>query len=491
MNHAAADLPILIGAALLLLSLFASKLGGRLGIPGLLLFMLVGMLAGSEGPGGIDFENYRVTQTVGIVTLAFILYSGGLETNWAQTRPVLKLGLALATLGVLITSALVGAAAHLLLHLNWATALLLGAVVSSTDASAIFSVMREQALGLKGRLKPLLEFESGINDPMAVFLVVGLTELLSHPAQAWYTVVPLFFQQMLIGAALGLLLGRLGVRLINVINLPFEGLYSVLSVALVGVIYGLSAVLGGSGFLAVYVAGVVLGNSNFVHKRTLRLWHDGLTYLLEIGMFLVLGLLVFPSQLLKVALPALLIALFLMLVARPVAVYLSLALSPMRLRGKSMLAWVGLRGAVPIILATYPLLAHLEGAATIFNVAFFIVLTSVLIQGTSLPLVARWLRVDTEWQGETAPPLTYSPGGAGRTNLTEIVVPAGSAVAGKRIVELAFPLEVLFVLIYRGQEHVVPRGSTRLEEGDAVQVLGPPELIEDVRARVNGTGQTV
>ncbi|GGQ92987.1 potassium/proton antiporter [Deinococcus ruber] len=488
MDHAAtADLPILIGAALLLLSLFASKLGGRLGIPALLLFLFIGMLAGSEGPGGIDFENYRVTQNVGVVTLAFILFSGGLETNWQHTRPVLKMGLSLATLGVLLTTGMVGTVAHFLLHLNWPTSLLLGAVVSSTDASAIFSVLREHSLGLRGHIKPLLEFESGVNDPMAVFLVVGLTELLSNPGQAWYTIIPLFLKQMVIGGVLGLLLGRVAVRLMNSINLAFDGLYSVLSVALVGLIYGLSAVLGGSGFLAVYIAGVVLGNSNFIHKRTLRLWHDGLTYLLEIGMFLVLGLLVFPSALLRVALPALAVSLFLMFVARPVATYVSLAFSPMKKRGKSMVAWVGLRGAVPIILTTFPLLAHVPNAQIIFNVAFFIVLTSILIQGTTLPLVARWLRVDAEAQDTPVKPLLYTPSGTGRTNLTEIVVPEGSVVAGRRIVDLAFPLDVLFVLIYRGDEHVVPRGSTRLQAGDAVQVLGPQPIIEEVQARVGQT----
>ena len=456
-------------------------------MPGLLLFLVIGMLAGSDGPGGIQFENYRATQSIGIVTLAFILFSGGLDTDWKAVRPVLKMGLSLATLGVLITTLVVGAAAKLLFGLDWTAALLLGAVVSSTDASAIFSVLREHSLGLRGRIKPLLEFESGINDPMAAFLVVGLTTLLLHPQQAWYSILPLFLKQMLIGGVLGLGLGRLAVRLMNEVNLAFDGLYSVLSVAIVGLIYGLSAVLGGSGFLAVYVAGVVLGNSNFIHKRTLRLWHDGLTYLLEIGMFLVLGLLVFPSRLLPLALPALAISLLLMFVARPLATYVSLALSPMRLRGKTMIAWVGLRGAVPIILSTFPLIAHLPQAQTIFNVAFFIVLTSILIQGTTLPLVARWLRVDAELEEPVGKPLLYHPSTTGRTDLTEIVVPPGSALAGKRIVELGFPLEVLFVLIYRGNEHVVPRGSTRLEPGDAVQVLGPPELTADVRARVERT----
>ncbi|SMB79113.1 potassium/proton antiporter [Deinococcus hopiensis] len=489
MNHAnPIDLPILIVSALLLLGLLASKVGGRLGVPGLVLFLVIGMLAGSEGPGGIEFENYGLTQAVGIITLAFILYSGGLETNWKHTRPALRGGLALATLGVLLTTSLVAAVAHVLLDLPWLTSFLLGAVVSSTDASAVFSVLKERALGLKGQIKPLLEFESGVNDPMAIFLVIGLTSLIGHPETPWSEMLLLFVKQMLLGAAFGAGLGWLAVRSFNRIDLPSEGLYTVLSVALVGLVYAVTALVGGSGFLAVYIAGVVLGNSTFVHKRSLRHWHEGLTYLLEIGMFLLLGLLVFPSQVVGIAGPALLISLFLMFVARPVAVFVSLALTRMPVQHRGMVAWVGLRGAVPIILATFPLLEHLPGSQTIFNVAFFIMLTSLLIQGTTLPSVARWLRVEEQASGPNTQRLLFTPTGAGKNDLVEVVVPPQSRVVGQRIVDLRFPAEALILLIHRAGEYIVPNGSTIIQAGDELQVLGSREFFDEVRSRIEQQG---
>ncbi|GGL08642.1 potassium/proton antiporter [Deinococcus radiotolerans] len=489
MNHVnPIDLPILIISALLLVGLFASKLGGRLGVPGLVLFLIIGMLAGSEGPGGIDFENYGLTQAVGIITLAFILYSGGLETNWSHTRPALRGGLVLATVGVLLTTSLVAAVAHALLGLPWLTSFLLGAVVSSTDASAVFSVLKERALGLKGQIKPLLEFESGVNDPMAIFLVIGLTSLIGHPGTPWPEMLLLFVKQMLLGAAFGAGLGWLAVRTFNRIDLPSEGLYTVLSVALVGLVYALTALVGGSGFLAVYIAGVVLGNSTFVHKRSLRHWHEGLTYLLEIGMFLLLGLLVFPSKVVEIAVPGLLISLFLMFVARPVAVFVSLALTRMPVRHQGMVAWVGLRGAVPIILATFPLLEHLPGSQTIFNVAFFIMLTSLLIQGTTLPAVARWLGVEEQASGPNTQRLLFTPTGAGKNDLVEVVVPPQSQVVGQRIVDLRFPAEALILLIHRAGEYIVPNGSTIIQAGDELQVLGSREFADEVRARIEPKG---
>lgn len=489
MTHASPiDLPILITAALLLVGMLASKLGGRLGVPGLVLFLVIGMLAGSEGPGGIDFENYKLTQAVGIVTLAFILFFGGLETNWKQTRPVLAQGLSLATIGVLLTTGIVGVAAHLLLGLPWLTSVLLGAVVSSTDASAVFSVLKERALGLKGKVRPLLEFESGVNDPMAVFLVIGLTSLVAHPETPWSEVVPLFLRQMLIGGVAGYVLGRLAVRFVNRVDLPSEGLYTVLSVAVVGLVYGATALLGGSGFLAVYITGVILGNSAFVHKRSVRQWHEGLSYLLEIGMFLLLGLLVFPSQVLSLAVPALLISLVLMFVARPVAVFLSLALARVPTPQKTMVAWVGLRGAVPIILATFPMLEGVPGAEVIFNVAFVTMLTSLLVQGTTLPFVARLLRVDAPFGTKNTRRLLFTPTGASKHDLVEVTVPATSSVVGRRIVDLGFPPEALILLIHREGEYIVPNGSTVLEAGDEIQVLGSTEFSGIVRSRIEQPG---
>jgi len=394
---------LLVAAVLLLLSVLASKLGGRLGVPGLLLFLVIGMLAGSDGPGGIWFDNYYAAQLVGTVALIFILYSGGLLSRWNTVRPVLGAGLSLATFGVLLTMLLTGAFAYWALSWGWLEALLLGAIVSSTDASAVFGVLRERAVRLRKHLRPLLEFESGTNDPMAVFLTIGLTALLTRPEMSAWQILPMFVQQMLLGLLLGYGLGRAAAWALKNIRLSFDGLYAVLSVALMLLVFSLTAVLGGSGFLAAYVAGVVVGNSDFPRKTALLAFHEGNTWLMEIGMFLTLGLLVFPSQLPSVAVGAILLALFLMLVARPVAVFLSLPSRRFAFNEKAFVSWVGLRGAIPIVLATFPLLAGVESAQKIFNVTFFVVLFSVLVQGTTLPLAARWLRVRAEDEAGISP----------------------------------------------------------------------------------------
>ncbi|MCS7068693.1 MAG: potassium/proton antiporter [Meiothermus sp.] len=387
------ELILLVAGVLLLLSVLATKLGGRLGVPGLLLFLAIGMLAGSDGPGGIWFDNYALAQFVGTVALVFILYSGGLFTRWSAVRPILGPGLSLASVGVFITMLATGAFAHWVLKLGWLEALLLGAIVSSTDASAVFGILRERAVRLRKPLRPLLEFESGTNDPMAVFLTVGLTLLLTQPGMSGWQILPMFVQQMLLGLLLGYGLGRASVWLLRHLRLSFDGLYAVFSLTLMLLVFSLTAVLGGSGFVAVYVAGVVVGNSDFPRKTALASFHEGLSWLMEIGMFLTLGLLVFPSQLPSVAPSAILLALFLMLVARPVAVWLSLPTPRFTWNEKAFIAWVGLRGAIPIVLATFPLLAGVGAAQQIFNVTFFVVLFSVLVQGTTLPLAARWLRV--------------------------------------------------------------------------------------------------
>lgn len=399
-----AELILLVAGVLLLLSVLATKLGGRLGVPGLLLFLAIGMLAGSDGPGGIWFDNYALAQFVGTVALVFILYSGGLFTRWGTVRPILGPGLSLSSVGVFITMLATGAFAYWVLDLRWLEALLLGAIVSSTDASAVFGVLRERAVRLRKPLRPLLEFESGTNDPMAVFLTVGLTLLLTQPGMSGWQILPMFVQQMLLGLLLGYGLGRVSVWLLRHLRLSFDGLYAVFSLTLMLLVFSLTAVLGGSGFLAVYVAGVVVGNSDFPRKTALTSFHEGLSWLMEIGMFLTLGLLVFPSQLPAVAPSAILLALFLMLIARPLAVLLSLPTPRFTLNEKAFIAWVGLRGAIPIVLATFPLLAGLEAAQQIFNVTFFVVIFSVLAQGTTLPLAARWLRVRAEGEPPASSP---------------------------------------------------------------------------------------
>ncbi len=385
---------LLVTAVLLLLSVLASRASSKFGIPALLLFLLVGMLAGSDGPGGIYFDNAQATQSLGVVALTLILFSGGLDTNWPTVRPALRGALSLSTVGIGISAILVGWFATVALGFSLLEGILLGAIVSSTDAAAVFSVLRTRGVRLKGQIEPLLELESGSNDPMAVFLTTGLTSLLTQPDTSMVGLVPTFVLQMALGAAAGYGFGRLMPIAINRVHLQVEGLYPVLTVAMVLFIYGATALLGGNGFLAVYIAALVLGNSNFVHKRSLLRFHDGLAWLMQIAMFLTLGLLVFPSQLADIAGVGMIMAVFLVFVARPVSVFASLLFARLRPTDKLMVSWVGLRGAVPIILATFPLLAGQPNANTMFNVVFFIVLVSVLLQGTSLPLVARWLRVE-------------------------------------------------------------------------------------------------
>src|SRR6185295_1976295 len=341
-----------------------------------LLFIVLGMLAGSDGPGGIPFDDAHLAQSLGVVALALILFSGGLDTEWASVRPVLGKGLALSTVGVLITAILVGLFAKVVLGFSLLEGVLLGAIVSATDAAAVFSVLRARSVGIKGHVRPLLELESGSNDPMAVFLTTGLIGIMTHPGESVFSLIPMFIQQMALGAALGYAMGKLIVLTINRLALEFEGLYPVLTLSLILLTYGAVAALGGNGFLSVYIAGLIMGKNDFIHKRSVTRFHDGLAWLMQIAMFLALGLLVFPSHLLPIVGLGLLSSLFLMLIARPVSVLVTLAFSRMGLNEKLMISWVGLRGAVPIVLATFPLLAGMPKSEIIFDLVFFIVLTS-------------------------------------------------------------------------------------------------------------------
>ncbi|MDX9865612.1 MAG: potassium/proton antiporter, partial [Anaerolineaceae bacterium] len=403
---------VLIGASVLvLISVVVSKISDRFGVPALLLFLILGMLAGSDGFGGIYFDDPALAQSISMIALILILFSGGLGTEWDQVRPVIKESVLLATLGVLITALAVGLAASWLLGLSLLEGFLLGAIVSSTDAAAVFSVLRSKGISLKGNLKPLLELESGSNDPMAIFLTVGMIALITQPNLSAFSMIGLFFQQMLIGAGIGLGMGKVMLFLINRIKLGYEGLYPVLTLSIVFLTFGLADLMGGSGFLAVYLAGIVLRQRDFLHQKSLTQFHDGLAWIMQITMFLTLGLLVFPSRLVPVMGVSLLIAGFLMFVARPLSVFISLSPSALDWREKTFISWVGLRGAAPVILATFPLLAKLPQADLIFNVVFFVVLTSVLLQGTSLPRVAKWLKVDAPIIPRRAYPIEYVPMG--------------------------------------------------------------------------------
>jgi cell volume regulation protein A len=461
----------LIVGALLILGTLASRISMRLGVPALLLFLLLGMLAGSEGIGGIPFDDPLLAQNIGVVALVYILFAGGLETDVGSIRRVIRQGLSLSTLGVLFTAALVGAFSSVLLGISWLEGFLLGAIISSTDAAAVFSVLRTQSIGFKGDTRALLELESGSNDPMAVFLTMAALGLLTAPEISALSLLGKFVLEMVVGAGIGYALGRALVLFLNWLRLDTEGLYPVVTMASVMLIFSIASLLWGNGFLAVYVAGIALSGGEFIHKRSLSRFHDAMAWLMQMAMFLVLGLLVFPSRLVLVAGVGLAIAAFLMLVARPIAVMLSLSAARLRFRQKALISWVGLRGAVPIVLATFPYQAGYSRADDFFNVVFFAVLASVLLQGTTIAPVARWLRLAVPLPRKRQYPLEYVPAARSESDLREIPIQASSPWVGKRIMDLPLPASALVVLIGRGQDFLAPRGGTVLEDGDQMLVL--------------------
>lgn len=465
---------MLIAAGLVLLSVVATRTSSRLGVPALLLFLGIGMLAGSDGPGGIAFSDFALTQTIGVIALAYILFSGGLDTDWTSIRPVLAQGLVLANAGVVLSAVLLCGFAVLALNLDWRTGLLLGAIISSTDAAAVFSVLRERGVNLKHNLEPLIELESGSNDPIAVFLTIGLVNLITIPGATLLNLVPSFILQMALGAAGGALFGWLIVFTVNRIRLQQEGLYVVYTLAATMLTYTATALVGGNGFLAVYLAGIVVGNRNIVHKRSILRFHDGIAWLMQIAMFLTLGLLVFPSQLLAVAPVGLLVALFLVLVARPLSVIGSLIWFRRSLRELFMVSWAGLRGAVPIVLATFPLTSGIPGATTIFNIVFFVVLVSVLLQGMSINWVARWLGLNAD-EPRSADSHTFVPDVRLNSRLFEVIVPQESSLVGNSLLELGLPRGVLVVQIQRDGAALIPNGGTVLRAGDHLLVLATPD----------------
>lgn len=466
---ASIELYLLITAFLMLLSVAASKLSTSFGIPSLFIFLGLGMLAGSDGILGIYFDNVQLAQNIGTLALIFILFGGGLDTAWKAIKPVLKDGLILATLGVFLTAFFVAICVYYLLDFTFLEALLLGAIVSSTDAAAVFAILRAKGIALKKKLGPLLELESGSNDPMAIFLTVAILQILMLPQSSsaieW---IGTFFLQFLIGGALGFVFGYLMPPILNRIHLSFYGLYPVFTIGWVLFLFAASSMLGGNGFLAVYLAGIVANTKEFVHKKNLIGFHDGLSWIMQIAVFLALGLLVFPSQLPDVALYGLAIAFWLMFVARPAGVFLSTMFSSLSLKERTFISWVGLRGAVPIILATYPYLQGFEQSNLIFNIVFFVVLFSILIQGATLPFVAKLLKVESKSkdfkpENVVASPLFYH-------TLKQFYIEENSKVIGLSIVELNLPADFLILLIKRESEYIKPTGSTILEENDMLLI---------------------
>mgnify|MGYP001627976348 FL=1 len=477
---------ILIGSVLLFISIIVGKPSYRFGIPTLLLFLTIGMLAGSDGIGGIYFDNPEVAQFIGVVSLNFILFSGGLDTKWPSVKPVLKEGIVLSTLGVFLTALGLGYFVYWITEFTLFESLLLGAIVSSTDAAAVFSILRGKNLALKKNLRPTLELESGSNDPMAYVLTIAFLSLVQTPDKGIASILPIFILQMLIGGIAGLLFGKLSKWIINNIKLDFEGLYPALTIALMFITFSATNTLYGNGFLAIYICSVYLGNQNIIHKNTILRMFDGLAWLMQIVLFLTLGLLVYPTQIFPYIGIGLIISLFLIFIARPLAVFISLTPFKMKLRRRFYISWVGLRGAVPIVFATYPLLAGIDKANIIFNIVFFVALSSVLIQGTTISLVAKWLNVGLP-ESAKKPKLTDEfmeehP----KTILREIKIKKNTEALGKQIVDLNFPKNAIIAMIERDDNYLIPNGSTILEVNDKIVVLTDKiENIKDVYACLN------
>jgi len=462
-------------AVLIFASVVSSKLSDRFAIPVLLLFLAIGMLAGSEGLGGIDFNDAQAAKSIGIVALIFIIFSGGLDTKWNETRPIFVPGIILSTGGVLLTALITGFFAIHILNFSLLEGLLLGSIVSSTDAAAVFSILRAKRISLKKPLKPLLEFESGSNDPMAVFLTIGFISVLTVQGTNIADLIPRFFWDMGMGAVTGYIMARFIVLFLNRLKLEYAGLYPVIMISLVLLTYVFAVFLKGNGILAVYLTGLLLGKEEFPNKKMIMRFQDGIAWLMQIIMFITLGLLVFPSHILPQIGVGLLLTFLLMFVARPVSVFLCLVPFRINIKKKIMLAWVGLRGAVPIILATFPFTAGISQADTIFNIVFFVVIASVFIQGTSIPWVAKILKLEEPLAQKINYPFEFEKPESMDADLLDLIVPYNSAAVGQPIAGLNIPEKCLIVLISRAGKFVIPSGATKLEGGDVLLVLANAE----------------
>jgi cell volume regulation protein A len=468
---------ILIAGALLAAGIVGALLADRMRIPGLLLFLALGMLAGSEGVG-IGFDDTELARTLGTIALVLILFEGGLTSGWAEIRPVLGTAVSLAIVGTIVTALLTGYAAKLIFGLSTLEGLIVGGAVAATDAAAIFAVLRRSRL--EKRLARTLEGESGMNDPMALLLVIGFVEWIQQPGYGIADMAGLLAVKIAVGTAVGMAMGRLSVAALNRVRTPTDGIYPVATVAIAGLTYGIGEVAHGSGLLATYLAALALGSGNIPARRTVVAFHEGVGWVAQIGLFILLGLLVYPGSLDDVALEGLALSAVLILVARPLAAFVSTVVSPLNLRERAMLGWAGLRGATPIWLATIPVVAGVAHGSQLFAIVFFVVVTSTLVQGASFEPLARRLGLTTS---EPALPRRLLESGRIRRMGGDVVsyrLPPGAAAAGRLVRELGLPREALVNVIVREGRAIPPRGSTELREGDELHILVRGELREQV-----------
>ena len=468
---------ILVAGALLAVALAGALLAGRLRVPGLLLFLAIGMIIGSDGLGLIHLSDYELTRRVGIIALAAILFEGGLNAGFAEIRPVLRPGLMLAVAGTFLTALVAGLAASLLFGFSTLEGLLVGSILAATDGAAIFALLRDSTL--RRRLARTLEAEAGFNDPVAILLVLGFIEWIEQPDYGIWDMAGLFASEMAIGLAVGVAVGAAGVWAFRRLAFATAGLYPVASIATGALAYGAADTLHGSGFLAVYLAGLLLGSSHIPARQTITIFHQGFAWIAQIVLFLTLGLLVFPGQLGGVWLEGTALALILVFLARPIATVAATLLDRFSAVERLALGWAGLRGGIPVVLATFPVIAGVPGSLEYFNIAFFAVVLSTLVQGATFEPLAKALGVTTD---EPALPRPIAESGTIRRLGAEIVeypVGAQDAIAGRRVRELGLPREALLNVIVREGEAIPPRGSTKVEPGDRLHVLLRQEVSRD------------
>jgi cell volume regulation protein A len=465
------DYIVLLSGLLLVASVLTAKFSTRFGVPALVLFIAVGMVAGSDILGFIYLDNPYYAQLIGVLALVIILFEGGLQTKWETVKSVAIPSLSLATTGVIITTTLVANAVRFVLDVSWLESFLIGAIVGSTDAAAIFAVLKGK--NIKERLSATLEAESGTNDPMAVFLTLSFIELIQIGSPNILTLVGSFIWQMSLGLVIGLILGKVASSSINRINLDSSGLYPIFALAFALLTYSLAAIIEASGLLAVYVAALVIGNQDLTYRHSIFRFNEGFAWMMQILMFVILGLLVFPSQLfhIDIIVKGLLLSVILMFVARPIAVFISTIKMKYNFKEKMFISWAGLRGAVPIVLATFPMIAGLEHSQLFFNVVFFIVLTSALIQGSTISYLANKLKLTGAKRPNPLHSLELVSIGQANAEIIEYEVNEDTSVLGQSLEEILFPKDILVNAIIREGDLITPYGKTRIELGDILYIL--------------------